>query len=840
MLIPLVSEAAEYEHQPQIFSKNGGLILQAAQNQNVSLRLTGISSLLCNDIDILEKIRQRFANNPLDGEASTKMNSLSIGSLANEIQTLQEDISGLWRRFTYFQNTTHSSLQMRGSRQYLRRLHRLMLRLSLLEENILKDECLEANGACKNGGTCYDLYKGYHCECPEGWKGKTCEEDVDECYLLAGTDLGCQSNAICTNTPGSYKCSCAKGFSGTHCRLRTSQCQHDQSKELCGHGTCVPADNHQGYTCLCDQGWSRNQTTVGTNSTASLVCDVDVDECEESKNPCHGECINLPGSFKCGPCPAGYTGNGMTCYDIDECAINNGGCSLLPQVRCINTEGSYICGKCPPGWLGDGHTCDLAPTNSCDDEQICHPQAKCEYISNIATCTCAHGMFGHGFGPKGCHTNPTTDSCKNHICQNNGTCIAMGRGTRCICPLGYSGALCETKDACHPNPCENEGSCKLQSEQSYKCSCPRGTTGKHCEVLRSVCSSIQRKPSGELNYPSDEASEYSPLERCAWMIRTIPGQILNLTFTTFDLEEDPECIHDWLQIHDGNSLAAQLIGRFCGNKLPLGGNILSSQNVLFFWFRSDNATQKSGFHMTWKSQVHVCGDTLDLAAGDEGIIRSPGYPGKTPGHRNCQWELSAPFGYRFVLRIYEIQMGVSVNCTGDSLKIYDADLLTNEFCTTTTPEPLRTSSNKLKIHLHTDGFGSDTSFQLHYEVESSIPHCGGVLTEASDIILGPTEPSVCLYLIKQPANIQIKLEFMELNLSDEENCNLHSIEIFDGKTDEDSRLLITCGGSQIPEPIVSSMNVVLIRYTNKLTTKELKSPFKIKYTRGKTYKDVTL
>uniref|UniRef100_A0A1I8N3F6 Uncharacterized protein n=2 Tax=Musca domestica TaxID=7370 RepID=A0A1I8N3F6_MUSDO len=796
------------------------------------------------------------------------------------------------------------------------------------------------------------------------------------------------------------RCTCAKGFSGTHCRLSNTQCQLFQSAELCGHGTCIPANNQHGYTCLCDQGWSTN-TTLATNSTASLVCDVDIDECEETKNPCHNGCINLPGSFKCGPCPAGYTGDGMNCYDIDECDSNNGGCSSSPLVRCINTEGSYVCGKCPPGWIGDGHTCDLAPSNSCDAEKICHPQAKCEYISNIATCTCAHGMFGHGFGPEGCHTNPMTDSCENHICQNNGTCLAMGRSTRCMCPLGYSGALCETKDACHPNPCENEGTCKALGDESYKCSCPRGTTGKRCEVLRSVCSSIQRKPSGELSYPADGATEYAPLERCAWIIRTLPNRILRLNFLTFDVEPDPECSRDWLQIHDGNSLAAQLIGRFCGNELPLNGTILSSHNVLFFWFRSDNATQRSGFHMNWTSQVYVCGVTLEVAIGETGVIRSPGYPGKVAAHRDCQWKFTAPMGYRFHLRIYDIEMGNSPNCTGDSLKpkevqtevivivlildkigasndnqpqilskngglalqsvrdknihlrlnqgsslifndtdileeihqlytyedksttfsrksvsdevhklregisrlvqrfshfenstrntlkmrvmrqflrrlnrltmrlsvieenvsqnectdgpcknggtcydlykgyhcecpdgwqIYDADLISKEYCQITTPQTLRTSSNELKLKLHTDGYGSDTSFQLHFEVESSIPHCGGVFTAASGIILGPSEPSICLYSIKQPLNMQVKITFAELNLSDEENCNLHSIEIFDGKTDEDSRLLIACGGTVVPPPVVSSGNSVLIRYMNKFPTKGLESPFKIKYT----------
>lgn len=34
---------------------------------------------------------------------------------------------------------------------------------------------------------------------------------------------------------------------------------------------------------------------------------------------------------------AGYTGNGIYCYDIDECLVNNGGCSMNPYVECTNT-----------------------------------------------------------------------------------------------------------------------------------------------------------------------------------------------------------------------------------------------------------------------------------------------------------------------------------------------------------------------------------------------------------------------------------------------------------------------------------------------------------------------
>ena len=77
-------------------------------------------------------------------------------------------------------------------------------------------------------------------------------------------------------------------------------------------------------------------------------------------NPCFGACLNTEPGYQCYECPEGYTGtyedayawdvnqrvfeymnqiysnySNQTCNDIDECAVNNGGCD--PLMPCVNT-----------------------------------------------------------------------------------------------------------------------------------------------------------------------------------------------------------------------------------------------------------------------------------------------------------------------------------------------------------------------------------------------------------------------------------------------------------------------------------------------------------------------
>lgn len=76
-------------------------------------------------------------------------------------------------------------------------------------------------------------------------------------------------------------------------------------------------------------------------------------------------------------------------------------------------KGSSRCGPCPHGFTGDGYTCVRSDTNSnnqngitvngnCVANNICHPMATCNDISNRIVCTCPSGYVGTGIGPLGC------------------------------------------------------------------------------------------------------------------------------------------------------------------------------------------------------------------------------------------------------------------------------------------------------------------------------------------------------------------------------------------------------------------------------------------------------
>uniref|UniRef100_F6XC33 Thrombospondin-1 n=1 Tax=Xenopus tropicalis TaxID=8364 RepID=F6XC33_XENTR len=151
--------------------------------------------------------------------------------------------------------------------------------------------------------------------------------------------------------------------------------------------------------------------------TDSQICnkqDCPIDGC--LSNPCFAgvKCTSfIDGSWKCGSCPPGYRGNGITCKDIDECKEVPDACFSLNGVhRCENTEPGYNCLPCPPRFTGTqpfGKGIDEAkankqvckPRNPCaDGTHDCHRNARCIYLGHYSDpmyrCECKPGYAGNG------------------------------------------------------------------------------------------------------------------------------------------------------------------------------------------------------------------------------------------------------------------------------------------------------------------------------------------------------------------------------------------------------------------------------------------------------------
>uniref|UniRef100_A0A6Q2YXZ7 Thrombospondin-1 n=1 Tax=Esox lucius TaxID=8010 RepID=A0A6Q2YXZ7_ESOLU len=212
---------------------------------------------------------------------------------------------------------------------------------------------------------------------------------------------------------------------------------------------------------------------------ASQLCakqDCPIDGC--LSNPCFAgsKCTSFDdGSWKCGACPVGYTGDGINCMDIDECNEVPDACfSLNGEHRCENTKPGYNCLPCPSRYSGPqpfGRGVEQAtakkqvctPRNPClDGSHDCNKNANCIYLGQYSDtmfrCECKPGYAGNGHI---CGDDTDLDGWpnKNLLCVENATyhckksnpdqvdTDSNGEGDACAIDIDGDGILNE-KDNC--------------------------------------------------------------------------------------------------------------------------------------------------------------------------------------------------------------------------------------------------------------------------------------------------------------------------------------------------------------------------------------------------------
>ena len=102
-----------------------------------------------------------------------------------------------------------------------------------------------------------------------------------------------------------------------------------------------------------------------------------------------------------------------------------------------------------------------------------------------------------------------------------------------------------------------------------------------------------------------------------------------------------------LQVRDGATRDAPVLGKLCGNNIP--ASIFSSGNNLWFRFSASANSFSRGYDITYTSTTEGrgCGGEM---FNTRGTLTSPGFPSSFAQTSDCTWKLKVPTGQRIEIR----------------------------------------------------------------------------------------------------------------------------------------------------------------------------------------------
>ncbi|OCT80638.1 hypothetical protein XELAEV_18027451mg [Xenopus laevis] len=310
------------------------------------------------------------------------------------------------------------------------------------------------------------------------------------------TDVTISSNGLLSWTPTSiqgfslqltatdsknYSSALKLKFVVCSCRV-ASECNYTQTTIVnatsLSTASCSCTNNYTGSFCttppnLCVQGCypgvSCNNITGCGSCPAGLTGDGlhcnDINECLQSGTcSVNAICTNTPQSYNC-TCNAGFSGNGTSCADINECSTSS---PCDTNGVCTNIPGSYIC-TCKSGFTGNGTSC--TDINECNTSP-CDTNAVCNNSQGSYTCTCKNGFTGNGI------SCTDINECNTPLCDTNAVCNNTQGSYTCKCKTGFTGngTSCTDINECNTSPCDTNAVC-ANTLGSYTCTCNSGFTG---------------------------------------------------------------------------------------------------------------------------------------------------------------------------------------------------------------------------------------------------------------------------------------------------------------------------------------------------------------------------
>lgn len=181
-------------------------MIESAVDRNITFRLKGSSYLNVNDLNVMSMIGGGT------GQPNVQNTDLALRVSALEDRLRRQTSStpfarplnrNILNRLRILESRVNTPTAAVNVTKLNRRVRQLEIKVNQLIDRLNADNC--SSNPCQNAGTCMNTFNGYVCKCTDAWTGNNCDDDVNECAIYAGTDLGCQNAAVCENTAGGYK-----------------------------------------------------------------------------------------------------------------------------------------------------------------------------------------------------------------------------------------------------------------------------------------------------------------------------------------------------------------------------------------------------------------------------------------------------------------------------------------------------------------------------------------------------------------------------------------------------------------------------------------------------------
>lgn len=329
-----------------------------------------------------------------------------------------------------------------------------------------------------------------------------------------------------------------------------------------------------------------------------------------------------------------------------------------------------------------------------------------------------------------------------------------------------------------------------------------------------TCSGLTTLTSATGSFDDGSATaNYTDNLSCRWLIQPTAATTVTLNFSAFNTETT----NDIVNIYDGNTTSATLLGTFSGTAIPSA--ITSTGGRILVEFITNGSLNSSGWDASYTSTVASTPPTcsgLTTLTGVTGFFDDGSGPSANYGdNSNCTW-LIQPTGATSISLTFPLFF---TEATNDVVNVYDGAsntaTLIGSYSGTTAPPTVNSTGGSLFLEFITNGSIVNTGWDAFYTSTGSTPTCSGLTTITTPTgsfndgsgLSNYSNNLACTWLIQPAGATNINANFTTLLTE----LNNDIVNVYNG-TSNTAPLIGSYSGSTLPPAFNANSGSMFVEF----------------------------